>query len=533
MDWRESRNVYRLLKCGMLGFELVQGKPTPAHCMTIGEWEEFWDLAGTASVIGDTRFEGGNLVDKSKGNLDALQPTDFRLTSGSAGYRAGPDGKDLGADVDLVGPGAAYERWKLSPEYQEWVDQSGQRQSLGQVVEKQAFVLLGGKGVAERKLNTLAEAVTLASNGDTIEIRGNGPFVTHPVSISGQFLTIRAGEGFRPVIVQSGDTPPDANLIQTDAPLILEGLEIRRPGNGPPGNRGSGPFLVLASGDSLSIANCRLLSSSKSTNRNDLLGLFANRIHVRNCELFSPCGIALSSRFGAPITVTIENNLMIGSTLMDWWVPEPPKPNEARVRFSHNTLIADRDPAIYVGCPAATRALISSPNAGRVVFESSGNVFDVFSLLALGRHEWKLGTPEEDRSLFKALLGWSDRDNVYELQSEFLFTSDDTENRPLAIKTPADWAAFWGNPEARTHEGTVHYLGGNLAHRLRTTPEQLAPSDFRLRADSAGYRAGPDGKDLGADVDLVGPGAAYERWKKTPEYLKWLEETRSPIQPEG
>jgi hypothetical protein len=26
-------------------------------------------------------------------------------------------------------------------------------------------------------------------------------------------------------------------------------------------------------------------------------------------------------------------------------------------------------------------------------------------------------------------------------------------------------------------------------------------------------------------VDLVGPGAAYERWKKTPEYQQWLKDT--------
>jgi len=50
------------------------------------------------------------------------------------------------------------------------------------------------------------------------------------------------------------------------------------------------------------------------------------------------------------------------------------------------------------------------------------------------------------------------------------------------------------------------------------------PEHFRLGPDSAGYRAGPYGKDL-ADVDLVGPGEAYERWKKTPEYQQWLEET--------
>ena len=54
-------------------------------------------------------------------------------------------------------------------------------------------------------------------------------------------------------------------------------------------------------------------------------------------------------------------------------------------------------------------------------------------------------------------------------------------------------------------------------------------TDFRLRPDSAGYRAGKDGKDLGADVDLVGPGLAYERWKKSPDYQQWLKETR-PIQ---
>jgi hypothetical protein len=27
-------------------------------------------------------------------------------------------------------------------------------------------------------------------------------------------------------------------------------------------------------------------------------------------------------------------------------------------------------------------------------------------------------------------------------------------------------------------------------------------------------------------VDLVGPGPAYERWKKTPEYQQWLNDTK-------
>jgi hypothetical protein len=58
-----------------------------------------------------------------------------------------------------------------------------------------------------------------------------------------------------------------------------------------------------------------------------------------------------------------------------------------------------------------------------------------------------------------------------------------------------------------------------------TAPNQLTPADFRLRPDSVGFRAGPDGKDFGANVDQVGPGDAYERWKATPDYAQWREQT--------
>ena len=96
---------------------------------------------------------------------------------------------------------------------------------------------------------------------------------------------------------------------------------------------------------------------------------------------------------------------------------------------------------------------------------------------------------------------------------------------PVAGKSPADWKRFWNDPQADMTEGRIRYQGGDLLTRAGTAPDQLTPEDFRLRPDSAGYRAGKDGKDLGADVDLVGPGTAYERWKKTPEYQQWLKES--------
>jgi hypothetical protein len=87
------------------------------------------------------------------------------------------------------------------------------------------------------------------------------------------------------------------------------------------------------------------------------------------------------------------------------------------------------------------------------------------------------------------------------------------------------WKQYWNSPETASAQGRFRYQGGDLVARFAEAPEKLTADDFRLREDSAGYRAGPDGKDLGADVDLVGPGPAYERWKKMPEYEDWLKET--------
>src|SRR5262249_53201385 len=112
--------------------------------------------------------------------------------------------------------------------------------------EKGAFVVMGGKGVAELRFDTLADAVQSASDGDTLEVRGNGPFLTNRIVISRRALAIRAGKGFLPVL-------QFADNLQTDAPLVLEGLEFQRVGNKVP--KGSEDSLVFASGaPSLDIA---------------------------------------------------------------------------------------------------------------------------------------------------------------------------------------------------------------------------------------------------------------------------------------
>src|SRR5262249_1202376 len=139
----------------------------------------------------------------------------------------------------------------------------------------------------------------------------------------------------------------------------------------------------------------------------------------------------------------------------------------------------------------------------------------------------KLFPPRDAEWLLRQLVGWQGQRNLYALSGPFLQLGTKAKGLDPAspIKTLAHWREFWGSAEAGSAEGRVRYQGGDVLSKLRHTPEELTPEDFRLRPDSGGYRAGDGGKDLGADVDLVGPGPAYERWKRTPDYQQWLKET--------
>ena len=133
----------------------------------------------------------------------------------------------------------------------------------------------------------------------------------------------------------------------------------------------------------------------------------------------------------------------------------------------------------------------------------------------------------EAKAIFLRAIRWQEVSNLYHASDLFLRLADpDTAKMDFEIADLAGWHRFWGLENTGSTEGVIRFQGGNLLARAKSYPEQLTPEDFRLRPDSAGYRAGPDGKDLGADIDLVGPGEAYERWKKTPEYQQWQKETR-------
>ena len=103
------------------------------------------------------------------------------------------------------------------------------------------------------------------------------------------------------------------------------------------------------------------------------------------------------------------------------------------------------------------------------------------------------------------MVKWTDRRNVYGL----LFMILRFHRMKMSLE---EWNRCWETAEADSRPGNGDLRGGDLrAPSLRITPKHVTAADFRLAASNAGKGAGEDGKDLGADVDLVGPGPAYER----------------------
>lgn len=516
--WRGENSAYHHAE-GFL-FDSVNWKDAASRIKNLDEWREYWDSPETECVQGTIKFEGGDLHAKSTGGAGNVTRDDFRLRPDSAGYRAGPDGKDLGADIDLVGPGPAYERWKKTPAYQAWLKDTKQSAPAAPIAEPQAFVVMGGQEVAERKFDTLAEAVQGSSDGDTVEVRGNGPFLSDKVIIN-HALVIRAAAGFRPVIRLSPQgEEARANLITSRAPLVLEGLELWRVGGSKgPSNQ---PLIVDCTfGAPIHIASCRLVWNGSYY----CIKSHSALCQLVNCELLAN-GAVLNATPKNQGRLVLDNCLLAGVGLSLRCYKAGVAGVDVRVVGSTHA-----GPRLF-DVARSTLSILSERDQVRpaLTIHSSRNVSFAAHVLqfeqSTGQSQTRALPLDEAGPVLRHFLQWRGEHNVYPLSNGLLLHSVDwSEKKPGTLTNLEEWRKFWDSPETECIQGSVKFQGGDLLARAASAPETLTPEDFRLRSDSAGYRAGPDGKDLGADIDLVGPGLAYERWKKTPEYEQWLKES--------
>src|SRR5262249_4887843 len=217
----------------------------------------------------------------------------------------------------------------------------------------------------------------------------------------------------------------------------------------------------------------------------------------------------------------VDNCLAAGGGLMDLYVRVRHGQPDTSVQIMRSTL---RFPTELLGVQLVPDQpdTFADKDVARVRVDASGTIFDAASVVLMNETAPFLArlrpNPEDAKALLLRVLAWRDRGNLYAPGGSVPLWNVPPEGvaREIGPRSLAYWKKLWASGEGDAVEGRVKYQGGDLLARFRAAPEKLTPEDFRLRADSAGYRAGPNGKDMGADVDLVGPGPAYERWKKTP-----------------
>jgi len=387
------------------------------------------------------------------------------------------------------------------------------------IAERNAFVVFSGTGSYVGKFDTLSDPVTGSTSGDTIEIRGNGPFLTGLIVIDHP-LTIRAGDGFRPVIRDDPQHPTVSifnRLIWAKASLVLEGLDLQ--------TTFSGAYILVSSAPLFAV-NCRFFNRK----RKDGL-LIEESGRLRNCELIAGTLITLAFRSNSELD--IENCLTVGHIN----IRQLDEMGELSLQMRRNTHLPydDTHSILYLGELRAYESFRTQDTQAlkSISIQSSGTVFDSSSVIVrfMQRDNLELRfSPSKAEVWFPRWVSWREQGNLYWTGGKYLelMNKDHSHFSDLA-NDRTDWNRFWGLEDTGSQEGIIRYQRGDLHAKAWSNPEQLTPEDFRLRPDSAGYRAGPDGKDLGADIDLVGPGKAYERWKKTPAYHAWLIETKAAL----
>jgi serine/threonine protein kinase len=382
------------------------------------------------------------------------------------------------------------------------------------LLAKPPFVVLAGNtATARTAVANLQDAVAAAQPGDTIEIRGNGPFVLEAVQID-KPLVLRAGAGFHPTLEHDRSDGLQRVLISSSSTLALEGLSLTNSvGKGSGMSRG----LVHVMGGQLYVANCKFLSAHGLCR-----AVRSPHVEFRNCEFHSAWTMAAAIDW----TENPPNgHLRMSNCVTSSWAlflnPDPEPMRGAKIEFSDNTLLGN----YMLSCWSGGELLGDGKQPRPYHLTATNNVFQTGALfrVEINPKRTTLGDWPVDRvdRLAMALFDWKGVGNLVLPEAGYeLWHSNGDGKLVRTIKGPEDWLRVWGKGDMKRENADLK-LRDAVGQKKQLSLAAMGAVDFRLAKDSPGKGKGPGGRDLGADVDRVGPGAAYEAWKQTPEYQQW------------
>lgn len=349
-----------------------------------------------------------------------------------------------------------------------------------------AFSVKGRFGVHE----TLGAAAAAAPDGAVIEIFGDASWETHPVSVEGKALTIRAAGNGVPVLRSVSETAP---MISSDSELNLEGLILEhsvRPKKGV-------PSLVLATRSPLSLRRCRLLSPHRPRES----GL-APMVGVLDCALLKLSDVEFQAKYSygvgflndgiaEPCDVQLENVVYLGPMFLMLV--------ENRTSIEEEALRKLEARIVMRHCTVLSGTLIHVASAGAVypiTVTVEKNAFDceVGLLTSVGN------SPDAARGF----LRWIDRENVYAVPTDMFFGQGrGTFGNPMPrTRAPSrgwdDLKEWWG----------LERGGSKRVGRIFTeaTRERFSKSEsFELGSLEFAEEYQAESGNAGADLNRVGP----------------------------
>ena len=367
------------------------------------------------------------------------------------------------------------------------------------------FSLDGG-----RRFHTLAAAVAAARSGSTIEIDGDGPYLSVPIRLRAKALTLRAAPGSRPVLrfVREDQSEP-APCLETDAPLTLDGLQIHSTGHGRAA-RGDDPgrFSVISiRGGPFLATHCRFAVGP----RNACLALRDGSGEVRACQFSAADGVALYWAPGPEHALDLRQNLLEAraAIIVDIDRLDAGR-GEATLRLDHTTVRANAAVQVFGEIGRGTRGFADASRLD-VRIEAGGSVFDASHILTLvdtnpSRRYRALPSMESVAPKLKARIAWRGHDNLYPPSPTWLSFASRGRKITAFADGPADlvaWKQLWDG--TGTGSATVELPSHGPGSSATPADDALA------RSVGGGPPRLPEPR--GADIERSGPGVAYDAWR--------------------
>jgi serine/threonine protein kinase len=388
---------------------------------------------------------------------------------------------------------------------------------------RNVLLVVGDLAGGENEFTSLAAACSAARNGDVIELRYNGRREEKPVRMANLRVTIRAGDGYRPIIVfRPTETDPvkypHSMFDLGSGRLTLSNLtmEFVLPREAAADDW---TFLGIHGGQTVRVEKCVLTivnASERMTAFHRDAAFFRVGAAAPSSEVPLPGGSPGASPLAAvelsdsvargeatfirvedlrPVHLAWDNGLLATSEWLLWAAsgPQAPKPDETlRIDLRHVTIAARRGLARLPGSRAAPYQFTVQFNcADDIIMTSPGNPLI----------EQEVAGPLENA---RRQIDWNGDHNFYQDIDVFWTIrglGSDTSSEVLSFD---GWRMYWGpSRENQPFSGPIEWSDPSGAER---PPHTQTPADYGLNEkvdDNPALGAAEDGRDAGMQAERL------------------------------